>query len=180
MAVATLAPEVIFILIAMCELAELSAEPDQLAHHIRTFPNDAFHGSAVAQPGARAAGVIDVRFERVVDAPDAGNPALRVSGIGFGALSFGQHGDGAEFGGTNREHQPCNTATNDEKIALETMLHPTLSTLCCVAESKRLADATLLNCYQSTTRSAGLILIRRGNRQFAPVIRLPYSQKETP
>ena len=85
MAMAALAAEVVFVLAAFLDAGELRAERDQLAHRVGAVAHDGFDRVPIAQAGAGAQRVVDVRFERVVDAPHAGDAALRVGGVGLGA-----------------------------------------------------------------------------------------------
>ena len=95
MAVAALATEVVFVLAAFLDASESRAERDQLAHRVGAVAHDGFDRVPVAQPGAGAQRVVDVRLERVVDAPYAGDSALRVGGVGLVARGLGQHRNGA-------------------------------------------------------------------------------------
>src|SRR4029077_18767694 len=74
MAMATFLAEVVFeiavdFVTVGFDAREASAEPDQLAHRFWTLAHDRLDRGAIAQAGARAQSVLDMRFERVVDAP---------------------------------------------------------------------------------------------------------------
>ena len=63
MAMAALAPEVVLVLVAFRNPGKAGAQPDQLAHHFGTVAHDRLDRRPVAQPSARAQGVLDVRLE---------------------------------------------------------------------------------------------------------------------
>ena len=119
MAVAALAAEVVFVLAAFLDAGEARAERDQLAHRVGAVAHDGFDRVPIAQPGAGAQRIVDVRLERVVDAPYAGDSALRVGGVGLVARGLGQHRDGAGLGRLDREHQSGDTAADNQVVALE-------------------------------------------------------------
>src|SRR5438128_8048339 len=103
MGMAALAAQVVFILAAFFDPCEARAEVYKLADGDWTVAHDRFDGFAAAESRARAQSVIDVRFEGVVNAPDARDPALRVRGVGFAAGGLGEHGDGAILCRLDRE-----------------------------------------------------------------------------
>ena len=117
MTVAALASEVVLVLVAFGHPGEAGAQADQLADHLGTVAHDRLDGGAVAQPGAGAQGVLDMRFERIVHAPDAGDPALRVGGVGVGAAGLDQHRDAAARRGLQCEAQTGDPAADYQKVA---------------------------------------------------------------
>ena len=121
MAMATLPAKVVFefavVGSAGLNPGEASAEPDQFAHRLGTLANDGLDGGAIAQAGARAQRVLDMRFERVVNAPHAGDAALRVGGVGLGTAGLGENGDGAGFGRLDREGQARDAAADYQEVA---------------------------------------------------------------
>ena len=52
----------------------------------------------VAQSRARVERVLVMKLNRIIIAQDDGDSALRVFGVGFSHLVFGQNGDAASFG----------------------------------------------------------------------------------
>src|SRR5271170_3643979 len=109
---------------ASLDLREASAEPNQFAHRLGTFAHDSLHRGAIAQAGARADGVVDMRFEGVVDAPHAGDAALRVRGVGLGAAGLGQHGDAANLGRLEGEGQASDAAADYQEVAEQLRVMP--------------------------------------------------------
>src|ERR1019366_10701542 len=99
MAMPTLPAQVVLlfavVLAAGLNPGEASAEPDQFAHRLGTLANYGLDRGAIAQAGARPQRVLDVRFERVVNAPHAGDAALRIGGVGLGTAGLGENGDSA-------------------------------------------------------------------------------------
>ncbi len=117
MTMAALAPEVVFVLAAFLDPREVRAESDQFAHRFRTVAHDSLDRRPIAQAGARPQRVLDVRLERIVDAPHARDSALRVGGIGLVAGRLGQHRNAANRRGLDREDQPGDTAADYEEVA---------------------------------------------------------------
>ena len=117
MAVATLAAEVVFVLAAFLDPREMGAERDQLAHRIRTIAHDRLDRGPIAQARTRPQRVLDVRLERIIDAPHARDSALRVGGVGLVAGRLGQHRDAADSGGLDREDHAGDAAANYQAVA---------------------------------------------------------------
>src|SRR5271156_6867589 len=109
---------------ASFDLGEASAEPNQSAPRLGTFAHDGVDGGAIAQAGARADGVIDMRFEGVVDAPHAGEAALPVRGVGLGAAGLGQHGDASYLGLLEGEGQGADAADDYQEVAEQLRVMP--------------------------------------------------------
>ena len=128
MAMAAFLAEVVFDFVvvgsSVLDAGEAGAEPDQLAHRLGTLAHDGLDRGAIAQAGARAQRIFDMRFERVVDAPYARDAALRVGGVGLGAAGLGQHGDAADLGRLEREGQAGDAAADYQEVAEQLRVMP--------------------------------------------------------
>src|ERR1700741_4186332 len=96
---AAFAAEVILVLATGVDAREMRAQCDQLPHCCRSLADDGLYRLAVAEAITRPKRIADMRFERVVDAPDTRDPPLRVGGIGLVAGGLGENCDRAELGG---------------------------------------------------------------------------------
>ena len=76
---------------------ELSAVFYKLCDVARPLFDEDGDGIRVAQSRARINRVLIVKLNRIIVAQDNGYSALRVFGVGFGHLIFGQNGDAACF-----------------------------------------------------------------------------------
>ena len=74
MAMAALASEVVFVLVALRHAGKARSQPDQFADHLGTVANDRLNGDPIAQPGARLQRVLHVRLEGVIHAPSLAIP----------------------------------------------------------------------------------------------------------
>ena len=128
MAMPAFLAEIVFKLVVVrtagLDAREASAEADQLAHCLGTFAHDRLDRGAIAQAGARADRVVDMRFERIVHAPHARNAALRVRGVGLGAAGLCEHGDGANLGRLEGEGQACDAAADYQEVAEQLCVMP--------------------------------------------------------
>src|ERR1700674_5853028 len=110
MTVAALAAEVVFVLAAFLDARKARAERDELPHGFGAIAHDGLDRVPIAQAGAGAQRVVDVRLEGIVDAPHAGDSALRVGGVRLVARGLGQYRDGASLGSLDREDQSGDAA----------------------------------------------------------------------
>jgi hypothetical protein len=119
MGVPAFAAKVVLVFATIIDAGEACAQGNQFAHGVRPTANNSLYGQAVAQAIAGPQGVINVGFERVVDAPDTGNSALRIRGISLVTGGFSENRDGANAGCFDCEEQPGNAAANDQEIAAD-------------------------------------------------------------
>ncbi len=103
MGMAALAAQIVFVLAAFLDAREARTQIDKLADRGWTVAHDGLDRRATAESRAGPHGVIDMGLEGVIDAPDAGDPALRVRGIRFATGGFRQDRNRTGLGRLDRE-----------------------------------------------------------------------------
>src|SRR5712671_5606416 len=103
--------------------AELHAELDQLTHQRRPFADNSAHDIFPAKARAGFESVAHMEVERIVLGHDSGDAALRIVGVGLGALFLGDDGDRSNARDLERKRQPGNPAADDEEIEVALFTH---------------------------------------------------------
>src|SRR5579875_398212 len=96
-----------------------NSQLDKLTHRGRPVTDDRFHRLAMAQSRPRAHRVLDVKRERVVITPYAGNAALGVISVGVVAAGLGDQRNLSQLGRGQGKAQAGQTAANHQEIAVK-------------------------------------------------------------
>jgi hypothetical protein len=116
-AMAALAGQVIAIgverLFVSCKLYAFAQQPADI---LRPALYHQLYGLGVAQAGACAQRVLNVRLDRVGGVEDRGDAALRIERVAFAQFSLGDHRDGNVGSKAKRQAQAGGTAADDEDV----------------------------------------------------------------
>src|SRR6185503_18787357 len=118
---AAFAPEIVLavLLFSVGPGVEVRTERDQVADPLGSLAHDGFHHVAMAEPRAGSEGVVGMRFEAVLGAPNRGDTTLCVlaRALGEAILRDDHHRPVARA--FERTGEPGNAAADDEDVALD-------------------------------------------------------------
>jgi len=108
--------------VEMCGLrpcgSEINPPGGELPYSIGSRFHHHFHHIGMAKAGPGIEGVLDMELEGVVLSQNGCDPTLGVIGAGFQLVFLGHHGNASTICRFQGEGQPCDPASNHEKIIM--------------------------------------------------------------